>query len=234
MRTKKYIKERKDTNYNLSIGDLMIALCALLALATVIFAIQLQEAQEKLKERTWAYVVLQRELREAFHEEFDKDLKKWDAEITEEGVIKFNKTEVLFTKERAELQEQYKQILSDFFPRLIALLYQPRFRDNIEEIRIEGHTAVDRFMSKDKDYITGMKLSQQRTTNVMLFCLDTVPEQREWVQKNIAAIGYSNSRSIKDNVTITKKESSRRVDFRINTKADAVLKGLAKEFDWHE
>ena len=233
MRTKKIIKERKDSNFNLSISDLMVALCALLALATVVFAFQLMETQEKLKEKTWAYVALQRELREALHEEFDKDLKKWDAEITEEGVIKFNKTEVLFAKERAELQKQYKQILSDFFPRLITLLYQPRFRDNIEEIRIEGHTAVDRFMSKSKDYITGMELSQQRTTNVMLYCLDTVPEHREWVQKNIAAIGYSNSRPVIDNVIIN-KEASRRVDFRINTKADAVLKSLAKEFDWHE
>ena len=233
MRTKKFVKERKDASSNLSISDLMIALCTLLALATVIFALQVKDVQEKLKERTWAYVTLQQELREVLHEEFDKDLRKWDAEITEEGVIKFNRIENLFAKERADLQKQYKQILSDFFPRLVTLLYQPRFRDNIEEIRIEGHATVDSFISNNTDYRLGIELSQQRTANVMLFCLDTVLEHNEWVQKNIVAIGYPNSRAIKDNVIVLNKEL-KTVDFKIKIKADAVLKSLAKEFDWHE
>lgn len=233
MRTKKYVNERKDASSNLSISDLMIALCTLLALATVIFALQVKDVQEKLKERTWAYVILQQELREALHEEFDKDLMKWDAEITEEGVIKFKKIENLFAQERTDLQKQYKQILSDFFPRLVSLLYQPRFRNNIEEIRIEGHADVDRFISNNKDYSLGIELSQQRIANVMIFCLDTVLDHNEWVQKSIVAIGYPNSRSFKDNVIILNKEA-RTVDFRINTKADKVLKSLAKEFEWHE
>ena len=230
MRTKKYTTEKRVANFNLSISDLMAALCALLALLTIVFTIQLKETQEKLREKTSGYTTMREELTRALHKEFDRNLAEWDAEITDDGIIKFNKSEVLFAPEKANLKPQYKNILSDFFPRLIILLEQPKFKDEIEEIRIEGHTAVDQFMEKNEDYITGMELSQQRTTNVMLFCLNVVPEDREWVQHHIAAIGYSNSRPIKDENGLANKDASRRVEFKISTKADAVLKSLAEEF----
>ena len=73
-----------------------------------------------------------------------------------------------------------------------------------------------------------MELSQERTRNVMIFCLDTLKnvEKREWVQGNIAAIGYSFSRPAKDKYNNDDWDSSRRVEFRIKTKAEAVIEEI--------
>lgn len=228
----------------MSISDLMTALCALFALVMIVFASQLNEEREKLKltaneleartsqlneEReklklmTGEYVSLKDQLARKLYNEFAKDLEVWNAEIDyEKGIIKFNDSEVLFNPEEAELKERYKEILSDFFPRLIGLLVNPEFEfmDEIKEIRIEGHTARDNNMEEKLDYITGMILSQERTTNTMLYCLETVPVYREWVQKKIAAIGYSNSHSTED------KKTSRRVEFRIDIKAEEKIKQI--------
>lgn len=205
----------------MSISDLMTALCALFALVMIVFAYQLHEEREKLKIMAGEYVSLRDELTAEIYKEFEKDLKKWNAEIDyEKGIIKFNDSEVLFDPEEAILKERYKEILSDFFPRLVALLENPKFRDEIREIRIEGHTARDRHMSKEEDYITGMILSQERTTNTMLYCLETVPEHRKWVQEKIAAIGYSNSHSAED------QSASRRVEFRIDIKAEEKIEQI--------
>lgn len=205
----------------MSISDLMTALCALFALIMIVFASQLNEEREKLKIMAGEYVSLRDELTAEIYKEFEKDLEKWNAEIDyEKGIIKFNDSEVLFNPEEAVLKKRYKEILSDFFPRLVVLLENPKFRDEIKEIRIEGHTARDSHMTEEEDYITGMILSQERTTNTMLYCLDTVPEHRKWVQKKIAAIGYSNSHSTED------KKTSRRVEFRIDIKAEEKIKQI--------
>ena len=38
-------------------------------------------------------------------------------------------------------QNAFKNVLRDFFPRYIAILTKPEYRDGIAEIRIEGHTS---------------------------------------------------------------------------------------------
>ncbi|MCQ2604338.1 MAG: OmpA family protein [Spirochaetia bacterium] len=230
MRTKKYIQDNESAGFNLSISDLMAALCALLALVMIVFAFQLKKSEEGLQRLTNEYQQMQKELYEELCIEFDKDLKKWDAEITEDLTIRFKNEKVMFKPESAELKPDFENILSDFFPRLTSILNLTKFKDEIEEIRIEGHTATNDNMSRDNDYITGMRLSQMRTTNVMLYCLNTIPtrQYREWTQRNIAAIGYSNSRPISADGVIS-KEKSRRVEFRIKTKADAKIREIAEE-----
>ena len=129
----------------------------------------------------------------------------------------------MFAKDDSNLTENFKQVLSDFFPRLIQILQSPEYSESIEEIRIEGHTAVDNNLTRKDDYETGMKLSQKRTREVLYYCLNTIPEYRDEVQKNIIAVGYSNSRPAEE------VAKTRRVEFNIRTRAENIIDKLKSE-----
>ncbi|OJF77350.1 MAG: hypothetical protein BKP49_02485 [Treponema sp. CETP13] len=233
MRTRKTFSEKENSSFDLSISDLMAALCGIFALIMIVVIVQLNLSKSEYvskNKKAEEYYSMQNNLYKELTEEFKDDLEKWNAEITPDLTIRFTDSEVLFEPDKAILKNSFKTILSNFFPRLITVLKQDDYKNEIEEIRIEGHTATNERMSKNQDYTTGMVLSQERTTNVMLYSLNALSENREWVQKNIAAIGYSNSRPVIIDNKINSK-ASRRVEFKIKTKAEKVVEDLAtKDF----
>lgn len=234
MRTRKQYTDRETSNFDLSISDLMSALCGIFALVMicVVFQLNTTKAEYNSKnKKAEEYYSKQRELYEDLSEEFKDDLNKWNAEITKDLTIRFKDSNVLFEPWKANLRPTFKNVLDDFFPRLIVLLENSEYKNEIEEIRIEGHTARERNKSFNQDYKEGMELSQERTREVMLHCLNALDnDDREWVQSNIAAIGYSLSRPVKVAGKIN-WEDSRRVEFKIKTKTEKVIEELAdKEF----
>lgn len=232
MRTKKRYTEGESVGFDLSISDLMSALCGIFALIMITVVVQLNTTKAEYiakNQKAEEYYSMQHDLYEELNKEFEKDLKKWNAEITPDLTIRFKDSNVLFEPWKANLKPDFQKILNDFFPRLIIILEKEPYKEEIEEIRIEGHTAREGRKSLNQDYKEGMELSQERTREVMLHCLGTLKNtDREWVQSNIAAIGYSLSRPVrnKDNNEIN-WEASRRVEFKIKTKAEKVIEEMA-------
>ena len=72
-------------------------------------------------------------------EEFKEDLKVWRATIDSTLCIRFQEPAMLFDNNKAVLKPLFKEILDDFFPRYIKVLNRPEYKENIVEIRIEGH-----------------------------------------------------------------------------------------------
>ncbi|MEN8217007.1 MAG: hypothetical protein ABFS56_11685 [Pseudomonadota bacterium] len=74
-------------------------------------------------------------------QEFDSDLKHWNAIILKDNTVRFKAPKVLFESGKSKLRHKFKTILDDFFPRYVNILQ--RYRNDIEAIRIEGHTSGD-------------------------------------------------------------------------------------------
>lgn len=241
MRTKKYKRDVERTSYDLSISDMMAALCCVFVLICVTVMVRLTEQKaefQRQNKKADSYYAMRTDLYEklnaTFKEEQENNILKIDKETLS---ISFTKLDVLFEKDSPVLKQAYKYILDDFFPKLTNLLYTSTFsidnneksiKDEIEEVRIEGHTATNSYLTEKEDYETGMQLSQERTRNTLEYCINLenkIPkEQLDWVKKNIAAIGYSNSRHITyENSDVENQEASRRVEFRIMTNATNVL-----------
>ena len=239
MRTRKTYADRDVSNFDLSISDLMSALCGIfvLIMICVVFKLNRTKAEYNSKnKKAEEYYSMQYDLYLDLTEEFEKKLKEWNAEITSDLTIRFKDTDnqnPMFEADKAILNEKYKKIFADFFPRLVGIISQEKYKDQIDELRIEGHTSFDPSLTstsalRNKDYKEGMELSQERTREVMLCCLDYIPERREEIQKNIAAIGYSNSRPVNIYEDIDEdRKASRRVEFRIKTRAEKVIEELA-------
>ena len=209
-------------DFNLSISDMMSALCAIFVLLCIGIILHLKQISEH-------YVTTKYTLYEDLSREFSADLETWNAEIDAENLsIRFKDPDVLFVMNKANLRNSYKQILDDFFPRLLKVV--SNYEDLIEEIRIEGHSAeAEDSIRKGKiterqDYEEGMELSQSRTRSVLSYCLNDTkyPKSNEWIRSKIVAIGYSKSRPVKINGKIN-WEASRRVEFRIKLNSDSEI-----------
>lgn len=83
-----------------------------------------------------------------------------------------------------------------------------------------------------------MKLSQDRSRNVLQYVLETrhpeITDHKEWIKKHLTANGLSSSKLIFDSGGNQNKEESRRVEFRVVTKSEKLIdeiKELMEEFD---
>ncbi len=192
----------------------------------IVFMMMTQNENEKIKDVAVAYQENQVSIYEALKNEFQGDLDKWGATIDKETLaFNFQSPDVLFANNETQPSETYKIILNDFFPRYIKVLTP--FRGSLNEIRLEGHTSSSgpRGSNDEEAYFYNMQLSQGRTRAVLEYCFSIMPEESEWIKKNIAAVGFSSSRLV---MTQGHEDAakSRRVSFRAITNADIQIKRI--------
>jgi outer membrane protein OmpA-like peptidoglycan-associated protein len=228
--------ESEENPFALSIGDLMASLLLVFILLLSATLLQLEEEFKKKKENldeahkigekiteiANTYKTLQNDLYNDLYIEFKDDLKKWQAVIDRKTLsIRFLSPEVLFEQGKADVKDKFKDILNDFFPRYLKKL--DKYKDNIEEIRIEGHTSSEwsKEVDENTSYFKNMELSQDRTRSVLEYCLDIIKnkEVKEWSRSKITANGLSFSKRIFNNNN-EDKELSRRVEFRVRTDSE--------------
>lgn len=208
-----------------SISDLMSVLMIIFLFIAISYMHNVQQNQLNVKKVAVAYQELQTDLYLDLWEEFKEDLKNWKAVIEKDTLtVRFEEPEVLFSIGSSELSNKFKLILEDFFPRYLRIISSDKYRMNIEEIRIEGHTSSEwNGESQEMEaYFNNMRLSQNRTRSVLKYCLSLVDEPNilEWSKQFITANGLASSQLIKDRDGEENKKKSRRVEFRTKTNAE--------------
>lgn len=224
MKRKKDTYRQTDENaFSLSTGDLMAGLLFIFILLLMGALLQVQEKAEQDEEIVKRYDEIKTQLYIDLQEEFKDDLATWRATIDSTLCVRFQEPSMLFAEGDNALKDNFKSILNDFFPRYIAVLNRPEYRDNIEEIRIEGHT------NSNGGYYSNMELSQDRTRTVLQYCMSLVkPDDANWLMGLITANGLSSSHPITTN-GVEDKALSRRVEFRVRTNAEKQLEDIAEK-----
>ena len=216
--------EGKDENaFALSTGDLMAGLLFIFILLLMGALLQVQEKAEQDEEVVRRYDQIKTQLYIDLQDEFKEDLKVWRATIDSSLCIRFQEPAMLFDNDKAVLKPLFKEILDDFFPRYIKVLNRPEYKENIVEIRIEGHT------DSNGGYFHNMELSQNRTRSVLEYCFGLMTrEQIIWAKSLITANGLSSSQPILVH-GVEDKSLSRRVEFRVRTNAEKQLEEIANK-----
>lgn len=216
-------EEREENAFSLSTGDLMAGLLFIFVLLLMGALLQVQEKAEQDEEIVKRYDQIKTQLYIDLQEEFKEDLTVWRATIDSTLCVRFQEPSMLFDLDKAFLKPKFKEILNDFFPRYIKVLNRPEYKDNIVEIRIEGHT------DSDGEYFHNMELSQNRTRTVLQYCFGLMNEdQAGWAKSLITANGLSSSQPIIINGE-EDKGLSRRVEFRVRTNAEKQLEDIAEK-----
>ena len=216
-------EEREENAFSLSTGDLMAGLLFIFVLLLMGALLQVQEKAEQDEEIVKRYDQIKTQSYIDLQDEFKEDLTIWRATIDSSLCIRFQEPSMLFDLDKAILKPKFKEILDDFFPRYIKVLNREEYRDNIVEIRIEGHT------DSDGEYFHNMELSQNRTRTVLQYCFGLMDEDEAvWAKSLITANGLSSSQPIIIN-GVEDKGLSRRVEFRVRTNAKKQLEDIAEK-----
>ncbi|GHA76713.1 OmpA family protein [Pontibacter akesuensis] len=218
--------EEPQNPFALSVGDLMASLLLIFILLLSSTLLRLQDEFENKSQIAERYTAIKADIYNELMSEFERDLQKWNAEIDPKDLsFRFKEPDVLFETNEYEIRDKFKVILDDFFPRYIQVLSKQKFRENIEEIRIEGHT------DNRGGYYYNMELSQNRTRSVLNYVLEeTMIEvgEKDWVKSNLTANGLSFSKPIADNQTEEGRNLNRRVEFKIRTNAEKQIDEILK------
>lgn len=225
--------QEEENPFSLSIGDAMAALLLVFILILSAILLELEETKEKQNTVITEYKNLKQEIYKELYKEFEEDLISWGAELDSISLsFRFNEPDVLFSSNSSVLKPEFQKILNDFFPRYVRILRKEQFINNIEEIRIEGHTSSEWLYTTTDDfaYIENMRLSQDRTRTTLDFILSQLEESetRNWARSLITANGLSSSQLVLNIDDTENKEASRRVEFRVRTDAEQRIEELLK------
>lgn len=192
---------------------MMSGLMLVFLLISIGFMIEIESKKEKMKKVAQEYKDNKVNLNEVLFDRFENNLEEWGAEI-EDNIIIFNGSEVLFSTNETKISKKFQNVLDEFCPKLIDILIQSSFINQIKEIRIEGHTSNDwgKSTSRDEVYLKNMKLSQERAYSVLFYCYKIkdirIQNNIQWVEKHLRANGMGFSK-LKD------FNNSKRVEFSI-------------------
>jgi outer membrane protein OmpA-like peptidoglycan-associated protein len=224
---------REQEGHWVAVTDLMAGLMMVFLLISIVFMIHVEWQRKKITDVAILYDHLRTQLYEDLLKEFAPDLPKWGAEVQPDLTFRFNKTELLFARGESNLNPQFEEILSDFFPRYVGIITAQKYRDDILEVRIEGHTSSGWLgaASEDDAYIYNMALSQARTRSTLAYVLDLDPvaNQKDWLRKYLTANGLSSAKVIIDDEGGEDSDRSRRVEFKVRTDAEGKIATILED-----
>ena len=223
------IHDESEESHWLSVSDLMAGLMMVFLFISVALMRDAFLERDQIKEIAVAYQENQVAIYNSLMSEFEKDLDKWQADIDGETLsFVFKSPDVLFDRGEALIKPKFKVILDDFFPRYMSVLRG--YLDSINEVRIEGHTSSvwNQWTNDSEAYFKNMELSQGRTRSVLnyVYNLKNIESERQWIKRNIAAVGFSSAKLIIDKTGKEDRSRSRRVTFRVITNSETQIRKI--------
>ncbi|MCG8413297.1 MAG: OmpA family protein [Pseudomonadales bacterium] len=225
--------EQENEEHWIAVSDLMSGLMILFLLISVMYLVIIEQKNQEIERVVVLYEDLREELYADLMAEFEQDLPRWGAQLDEDLRLRFTNTDLLFELGESTLQPDFAAILADFFPRYLAILTSAQYREEIQEVRIEGHTSSAWSRAEDSDdaYMLNMALSQERTRSTLGYILNlaAVAYEKDWLRERLTANGLSSSQLITAQDGSEDADRSRRVEFVVVTDAETRLSTILEE-----
>jgi outer membrane protein OmpA-like peptidoglycan-associated protein len=221
--------QQQEDNW-ISFSDIMTGLMVIFMFIAIAYILQIQHKQAERDEIFEEFKATKEALYLELDSTFRDDFKVWDVILDKDLSIKFVNQEVLFASGQSNITQEFKKMLDEFFPKYLEIIMQPKYKDKIAEVRIEGHTDTT------NTYMYNVQLSQDRARSVLgylrdLGCYKNLSEKdKNQLQFWVTANGLSYGRTLDNNRELTifsnnpiNKELSRRVEFRIVTNSEKLV-----------
>jgi len=225
--------EQESEEHWIAVSDLMSGLMMLFLLIAVLYIVIVARQKEEIEQIVLLYEDLREELYQDLLTEFNPDLPRWGAELSEDLRFRFINTELLFEEGESTLRPEFEEILADFFPRYMRILASDKYSEDILGVRIEGHTSSSWSQARDSDdaYMRNMALSQERTRTTLgtILSLPDVVNHKQWLRARLTANGLSSSQLIIGPSGEEDSQLSRRVEFVVVTDAETRLATIMQE-----
>lgn len=187
-----------------STSDMMTGLMLIFLFLAISYTLNVHHKTNRVRVILDNYKNLKDELARELQNEFRGDeIKKRQFDVNWEGYLHMDTLEIGFQHPfevgSMIVPEDFKRMLTDFFPRYIELLTEGDYKTEIDGIRIEGHTSSEwkDEVSIDVAFMNNMALSQNRARNVLDYVLEIkdprISDNKIWLKKTVTANGLSSS-----------------------------------------
>jgi hypothetical protein len=116
--------------------------------------------------------------------------------------VRFDQPELLFADGKPALTKDFKRVLSDFFPRYLRILSDPRFAGSVASVSIETHAAAPGGGAGAEEYVSlrEMALSERRTQATLstVLLLPETAGRRAWLAQKLVVEDLPSSEPVAD------------------------------------
>ncbi len=213
----------------ISLSDMMTGLMLIFLLISILTISHVVKAEELRKAKLVDFDNAKSEIYNDLKKILNDKEDKWGVEVSPDLSIKFDNPNVTFDHLSSDISPEFQSILDEFIPLYIDIINNPKYKEKIKEVRIEGHTGTW------SDYMFTVQLSQARADAVLSYILSSEKfhnldvKEQERLKFLLSANGMGNGRMIDSEgeyIYVSNKESdikSRRVEFRIITTSDELV-----------
>ncbi|XOB61931.1 ankyrin repeat domain-containing protein [Campylobacterota bacterium DY0563] len=184
-------------------------------------AINSASQRGKVEDELKIYVI--NELYDVLNDEFKDDFAIWNAQLDEDTLtFRFKDPAMMFTRGSSKINDKYKEILNQFFPKYVNIL--KNYSNEIVSIYVQGHTSSRyRTAPTPEEKFEKNKVLSQKRADAILEYLEginnsIVLDNKEFIQSTFVPEGKSSSEIIYNKDGSENFELSRRVEFRIETR----------------
>lgn len=226
-------------NVWMSVSDLMTGLMVIFLFVAIAYISRVNKNADVLAQ----YIEARQNLHDKLVDKFKTDTARWEMTIGKDLSLRFTNPTVLFQTGSWDLTPAFCNILEEFLPKYFDILLTDSLKNNISEIRIEGHTDPTPFPTLSSDpYIANVILSQRRSLSVLQY-FRSMPtfqkytsDQQRMLEYWFTANGLSYGRTLDSQNHLTydsgnsiNYEKSRRVEFRIITTSEKMIEEFVKK-----
>ena len=184
---------------------------------------ELKDIMESQQAKLDRIIGVRSELIEALKEEFDDSALQISVD-EKSGAITMDSS-ILFEYNKDELKDSGAAFLSEFLPRYTKILMDPKYREYVSEIVIEGHTDTV------GDYLFNLDLSQKRAYSVAQYCMAgensvLTESERKALQEVLTSSGKSYSNPVLNPDGTVDMEASRRVEILFRLKDEEMIREM--------
>ena len=184
---------------------------------------ELKDIMESQQAKLDRIIGVRSELIEALKAEFDDSALQISVD-EKSGAITMDSS-ILFEYNQDELKDSGAAFLSEFLPRYTKILMDPKYREYVSEIVIEGHTDTV------GDYLFNLDLSQKRAYSVAQYCMagenSVLSEsERKALQEVLTSSGKSFSNPVLNPDGTVDMEASRRVEILFRLKDEEMIREM--------
>ena len=184
---------------------------------------ELKDIMESQQAKLDRIIGVRSELIEALKAEFDDSALQISVD-EKSGAITMDSS-ILFEYNQDELKDSGAAFLSEFLPRYTKILMDPKYREYVSEIVIEGHTDTV------GDYLFNLDLSQKRAYSVAQYCMAgenpvLSESERKALQEVLTSSGKSFSNPVLNPDGTVDMEASRRVEILFRLKDEEMIREM--------
>ncbi|MEZ4939179.1 MAG: hypothetical protein R2799_16460 [Crocinitomicaceae bacterium] len=166
-------KLKNSDSHWVSFSDIMTGLMVIFMFIAISYLLEVQRREKEINEIIENYKITQQKLYNELDDTFTERFKDYNLKVNPDLSIQITDANALFPVQfwdsEVKLTKSFIEFLDEFTPLFYSIVLKEEYIDDISEIRIEGHTAIQSAEKEfDKNYYQKMLILSQKRSNKVL------------------------------------------------------------------